>query len=104
MPTGNRTDRDLIFSFWEVDLVSLISTSPLSFELICKDTTLKTVGDAVRLISALSPEERDTHCWKVAIRTLNSAIKEPRYITAATITMQSALDLSGMLAQPPKIP
>ena len=86
-------------------MVSLISTSPLSFELICKNTTtLKTVGDAVRLISALSPEERDTHCWKVAIRTLNSAIKEPRYITAATITMQSALNLSGMLAQPPKIP
>ena len=85
-------------------MISLISTSPLSFELVCKGKTLKTVGDAIRLISELSPEERDTYCWKVAILTLNSAIKEPRYITAATITMQSALNLSGMLAQPPKIP
>jgi hypothetical protein len=49
----------------------------------------------------LTPEQRDTYWWKIAIHTLNNAIKEPRYIKAATVTLQTALNLSGMLAQPP---
>ena len=85
-------------------MISLVSTSPLAFELVCKHTTLKTVGDAVRAIAELTPEQRETHYWKVAILTLNSAIKEPQYISAATITLQSALNMTGMLAQPPETP
>jgi hypothetical protein len=46
----------------------------------------------------LSPEQREEHWWTTAIYMLNTAIKEPRYITAATITLQTALILSGMLA------
>jgi hypothetical protein len=80
----------------------LISTTPLAFELVCKHTTLKTLGDAVRLYGELTPEQREEHFWRVAIHTLNSAIKEPRYLTAATITLQTALNLSGMLAEPPE--
>jgi hypothetical protein len=85
-------------------LISLVSTSPLGFELVCKHTTLKTVGDAVRAIAELTPEQRETYYWKVAILTLNSAIKEPQYISAATITLQSALNMTGMLAQPRETP
>jgi hypothetical protein len=52
----------------------------------------------------LTPQQRETYYWKVAILTLNSAIKEPQYINAATISLQSALNLTGMLAQPPETP
>jgi hypothetical protein len=58
-------------------LISLVSTSPLAFELVCKHTTLKTVGDDVRAIAELTTERRETHHWKVAILILNSAIKDP---------------------------
>jgi hypothetical protein len=82
----------------------LISTTPLAFELVCKGKVLKTLGDAVRLCGELMPEQREEYCWRVAIHTLNSAIKEPRYLTAATITLQTALNLNGMLAEPPEGP
>src|ERR1700738_1991359 len=79
----------------------LISTTPLAFELVCKGAVLKTIGDAVRLYGELTPQQREEYFWRVAIQTLNSAIKEPRYLTAATISLQTALNLSGMLAEPP---
>jgi hypothetical protein len=82
-------------------MVSLIGTSPLAFELVCKDRVLTTIGDAVRFLSELTPEQRETYWWKAAVHTINSAIKEPRYIKAATITLQTALNLSGKLAEPP---
>ena len=78
----------------------LISAIPLAFELACKDTTLTTVGDAVRMIAGLTPEQRETYWWRTVIQTLNIGIKEPRYITTATLTLQTALNLSGLLAQP----
>jgi hypothetical protein len=82
-------------------LSKLISSTPLAFEIVCKDTTLTTIGDAVRMIARLTPEQRETYWWKSAIYTLNSAVKEPRYINAATITLQTALNLNGMLEKPP---
>jgi hypothetical protein len=82
----------------------LISTTPLAFELVCKGAVLKTIGDAVRLYGELTPQQREEYFWRVAIQTLNSAIKEPRYLTAATISLQTALNLSGMLAEPPEGP
>ena len=80
----------------------LISTTPLAFELVCKGTVLKTLGDAVRVCGELTPEQREEYCRRAAIHTLNNAIKEPRYIKAATITLKTALNLSGMLAPPPR--
>jgi hypothetical protein len=70
----------------------------LAFELVCKDGIVATVGDAVGVFGELTPEQRDTYWWKAAIQMINAAIKEPRYLTAATITLQTALRLSGMLA------
>jgi hypothetical protein len=82
-------------------LSKLISSTPLAFELACKDRVLTTIGDAVRLFGELTPEERETYWWMSAVQTVNTAIKEPRYVRAATITLQTALNLSGKLAQPP---
>lgn len=75
-----------------------MSTTPLAFELVCNDGVVATLGDAVGVFGELSPEQRDTHWWTAAIHMINTAIKEPRYLTAATITLQTALRLSGMLA------
>jgi hypothetical protein len=90
--------------FREIALSPLIRTTPLAFELVCKDSVLATLGDAIRLCAELTPEQRDEYCWKVAIYTLHTAIREPRYIRAATLNLQTALNLSGMLAQPPGSP
>jgi hypothetical protein len=78
----------------------LNSTTALVFELVCKHGVVATVGDAVRVFGELTPDQHEQHCWKVAIQTLNSAIKEPRYLAAATISLQTALNFSGMLAEP----
>jgi hypothetical protein len=76
----------------------LNSNTPLAFELVCKDGVVATVGDAVRVFGELTPDQHEQHCWKVAIQTLNSAIKEPRYLAAAIISLQTALNKNGMLA------
>jgi hypothetical protein len=80
----------------------LISTTPLAFELVCKNGVVATLGDAVRVFGELTPEQRERHHWEVAIHMLNTAIREPRYLTAATISLQTALNLSGMLSEPPE--
>jgi hypothetical protein len=82
-------------------LSNLISNTPLAFELVCKEITLATIGDALRMFGELTSEQRETYWWSAAIHMLNNAVKEPRYITTATITLQTALTLSGLLAQPP---
>jgi hypothetical protein len=81
-------------------LSQLFSGAPLAFELVCKHTTLTTLGDVVGMFSELTPEERETYWWSTAIHMVNNAIKEPRYIKAATLTLHTALNLNGMLAQP----
>ena len=60
-----------------------------------------TLGDAAGLCRELTPEQREENCRKVAIHTLNNATKDLRHIKAATIMLQTALDLRGMLARPP---
>jgi hypothetical protein len=81
-------------------LSQLTSNIPLAFKLVCKSTRLYTVRDAVRLVAELTPEQREMYWWKNASRALNSATKEPQYVKVATLTLQTALTLSGMLAQP----
>jgi hypothetical protein len=85
-------------------LSTIISATPLAFELVCKEKTLATMGDAIRLIAELTPEQRTQYWWKVAMLSMNCAIREPVYIKTATINLQTALNLNGLLAQPPEFP
>jgi hypothetical protein len=39
---------------------------------------LATIGDAIRFIAELTPEQRDQYWWKVAMVSMNSAIREPK--------------------------
>jgi hypothetical protein len=83
-------------------LFDLITNRPLAFKLVTTQGTLETLGDAVTMIGLMTPEQRQTHWWKRSLYTLHTAVKEPAYINAATLTLQTALTLSGMLFQPPE--
>jgi hypothetical protein len=78
-------------------LLNLTSSSPLAFEIRCKHGTLTTVGDAVALFSKLSDQQRERHYWKSAILMFGSALKEPRYLTTATLNLRTALAMDGLL-------
>jgi hypothetical protein len=51
-----------------------------------------------------TPEQRTHYWWKVAMLSMSCAIREPAYIKTATINLQTALNLNGLLAQPPEFP
>jgi hypothetical protein len=76
----------------------LDKTSALPIPLVLIDgKTLATIGDAGAYLSRLSAEQLEKHHWKVAIKLLDSALKEPRYFYAANVTLQTALILDGLL-------
>ena len=81
------------------------STTPLPMALTLNDgTTLATVGDAGGYLSRLSGDQFEKHHWKVAVKLLESALKEPRSLYAANVTLQTALVLDRLLGEQPGSP
>ncbi|MDP1584431.1 MAG: hypothetical protein Q8M18_13505 [Bradyrhizobium sp.] len=79
----------------------LSNSSRLSFPLTLTDgTVLATVGEAAVYFAGLTPAQRDKGHWTIAIRMLNNALKEPTYLRTATMSLQTALVLDGILASP----
>ncbi len=77
---------------WSTILQDLEKTSPLAFSLTLKDgRKVETVGDAADFLSNLTEEQRERSHWKAAILMLNNAMKEPRYLTTASVNLRSAL-------------
>jgi hypothetical protein len=77
--------------------------SPLAFDVVHADQSrFTTIGDASAHFSDLSEEQREQHYWKVAIVTLGSALKEPRYLAAATVSLQTALMLDALAHPRPR--
>ena len=73
-------------------LLELEKRSPLAFSLTLKDgRIIQTVGDAASFLSALTEDQRERVHWKTTILMLNNAMKEPRYLTTATMNLRSAL-------------
>ena len=73
----------------------------LSFPLVLIDGTyLETVGDAVDYFFGLTPEQREQGHWIAAIRMLNNALHEPTYLKSATMSLQTAFLLDGILIAP----
>jgi hypothetical protein len=82
-------------------LAALTIISPLSFPLRLKDgTTIAMIGDAANYVSKLSEEQRERSHWVVAIRMLDHALREPRYLKTATISFQTALAMDNVLVTP----
>jgi hypothetical protein len=80
-------------------LKELTNTSLLSSALtLSEGRTIEDVGDAADYLARLTEEQREQNHWKVAIRMLNIALKEPTYLRAATMSLQTALILEGTLA------
>jgi len=85
-------------------LSGLSNSSRLSFALTLTDgTVIATVGEAAVYFAGLAPEQRDEGHWTIAIRMLNNALKEPTYLRTATMSLQTALVLEGILASPPPL-
>jgi hypothetical protein len=80
----------------------LTNNSTISFPLTLKGgrQTIRTVGDAADYFSSLSAEQRDRNYWSVAIKMFKHAIEEHPYLTAATISLQTALLMDGLLESP----
>jgi hypothetical protein len=82
-------------------LSGLSNGSRLSFPLTLTDgTVIATVGEAAAWFAGLTLEQRDKGHWMIAIRMLNNALKEPNYLKTATMSLQTALILEGILASP----
>ena len=82
-------------------LSGLNNGSPLSFPLTLTDgKVIATVGEAASWFAGLTLEQRGKGHWMIAIRMLNNALKEPSYLKTATMSLQTALILDGILASP----
>lgn len=78
---------------------ALTIISPLSFPLQLVDgATIAMIGDAANYVGKLSEEQRERSHWVVAIRMLDHALREPRYLKTATISFQTALAMDRVLA------
>jgi hypothetical protein len=74
------------------------NATSLAFTLELRDgRSIARVGEAADYLAGLTQEQREAGHWKVAIRMLNNAIKEPSYLRAATMSLQTALLLDGVL-------
>ena len=58
------------------------------------------IGDAANYVGKLSEEQRERSHWVVAIRMLDHALREPRYLKTATISFQTALAMDSVLVTP----
>lgn len=76
----------------------LSRTSTLPFELGLTDgRTIRTVGEAADFLSALAEDQRQRNHWRIAIRMLDNAFREPAYLMAATMSLQTALVMDGSM-------
>ena len=72
----------------------------LPFELELVDgKTIRTVGDVERYLRALSDRQMECAHWEIATRMLANAMREPAYLKAATLSLQTALMLDGLLVR-----
>ncbi len=75
-------------------VAELSRASNLAFPIeIVDGPPIITVGEAADLLSALSDESREKGHWRVAIKMLNTALREPSYLKAATLSLRTALVL-----------
>jgi hypothetical protein len=80
-------------------LLELSNKSPLSLTLELQDgRTIANVGEAAAYFAILTAEQREVSHWIIAIRMFDHALKEPSYLRAATMSLQTALLLDRNLA------
>jgi hypothetical protein len=81
--------------------LGLTILSPLAFPLTLTDgQVIETVGDAASYFATLSDDKRGQSHWQIAVRMLNNAMDQPTYLKTATISLQTALLMEGLLTSP----
>jgi hypothetical protein len=82
-------------------LLKLSDGSALAFPLtLVTEETIATVGSATHYFGKLDQDQREKFPWSTAILMLHTAIKEPSYLRVATINLQTALAMEGVLKSP----
>jgi hypothetical protein len=77
------------------------NTPQLAFAMLLIDgREIATIRDASLFFATLTPEEREESHWGIAIRMLRNAVNQPTYMKAATISLQTALVIEGLLVSP----
>lgn len=80
------------------EVATLERASALTFPIALADgKTVATVGDAANLFASLGEEQRDANHWRIAIRMMDHAIREVSYLKTATLSLQTALAMDGLL-------
>jgi len=75
--------------------------SALSFPIALADgRTISEIGDVADLFESLTEAQRDSSHWSIAIRMLDQALIEPAYLKTATLSLQTALAMDGLLPPP----
>jgi hypothetical protein len=70
----------------------------LSFAIQTLDgQTIGSIRDAAELFANLSNDDRQKNHWRVAIRMLDAAIREPAYLKTATMSLQTALAMDARI-------
>jgi hypothetical protein len=69
---------------------------PFEIELV-NGSTVGTVGDAMNYLLKLGQEQHPKSHWHIAIRMFSNAQREPAYLKAATISLQTAFALERLL-------
>lgn len=82
-------------------MLKLIDDTTLAFVLVLLNgSSIGTIGSAAQYFSRLDQERREKFPWSTAILMLHAAMKEPVYLKTATINLQTALAMDGVLASP----
>jgi hypothetical protein len=77
------------------------NTNQLAFAMLLIDgREIATLRDASLFFATLTPEERDEAHWRIAIRMLANAVKQPTYMKTASISLQTAFVIEGLLVSP----
>jgi hypothetical protein len=69
---------------------------PIALQLV-DGRILRSVGEASEYFSGLSQDQRERPHWRVAIGMFAHTMREPAYLKAATMSLQTALLMDGLL-------
>lgn len=85
----------------ETGATGLKRHSALSFPVKLADgRTISEIGDVADLFESLTEAQQGSSHWSIAIRMLDQALFEPAYLKTATLSLQTALAMEGMLPAP----
>ena len=62
-------------------------------------STIATMGDVEAYFRNLNDEQHAASHWVIAVRMFATAMTEPAYLKAATLSLQTALAMDGLLTR-----